>query len=67
VVAADAPIYAAASALAVSGLLLGNWWAGRVDQAAFNRLLVCLMLLCTALMIASAAGLGLRVHGGHAS
>ncbi|KAG2440892.1 hypothetical protein HXX76_003746 [Chlamydomonas incerta] len=56
-VAADAPLYAVTSLVGLAGVALGNVLAGRLDQRGFSRVLVGLMLVCCALLFASAAGL----------
>ncbi len=53
----DAPLYGVASAAALAAMFVGNCLAAHIHQTAFSRVLVALMLLCCALMYASAAGL----------
>ncbi len=53
----DMPLYGAASSAAMVGVALGNVVAGRMDQQAFSRVLVCLMVICCLLLFAAAAGL----------
>lgn len=55
--ASDAPLYAVTSVVGLAGVALGNVLAGRLDQRGFSRILVGLMLVCCALLFASAAGL----------
>lgn len=54
----DAGLYGATSAGSLVGLAIGNALAARIDQQAFSRMMVALMLVCCVLMFASAAGVG---------
>lgn len=53
----DMPLYGAAAGAAMVGVALGNVLAGRMDQQAFSRVLVCIMVICCLLLLAAAAGL----------
>lgn len=53
----DLALYLCASAAGFLGMAAGHCLASRMDQAVFSRVLVGLMVLCCALMFASAAGL----------
>lgn len=54
---ADTALYIAVSVAAVAGMFLGCMAAARTNQATFSRMLTGLMVLCCALMFASAAGI----------
>ena len=54
---ADLVLYIAVSVGAIVGMLLGCLVAARTNQTMFSRMLTALMVLCCALMFASAAGI----------
>lgn len=51
------PLYVAAAVAAAAGMLCGSFLARFVEQRAFSRWLICLMLLCCGLLFEAAAGL----------
>ncbi|GLC33006.1 hypothetical protein PLESTB_000381200 [Pleodorina starrii] len=53
----DVMIYGVTAAAGLMGVIIGNGLAGRLDQRGFSRVLVALMVVCCALLFASAAGL----------
>lgn len=57
VVRADVVMYVACSAAGIFGMIWGNRIAGNMNQQAFSRMMVFLMVLCCVLLFASAAGL----------
>jgi hypothetical protein len=64
---ADTALYVAVSIGGLVGMAAGSLAAVRVRPAAFSRLLMALMVLCCALMFASAAGLGAAAAVAHHS
>ena len=54
---ADLPLYAVAICAAYVGLVIGNALAQRLNQKAFGRVLLGVMLLSTCLLYASSFGL----------
>jgi uncharacterized membrane protein YfcA len=53
----DLPLYGVAIGAALIGLNIGNGLAQRLDQKAFGRVLLGVMLLSTCLLYASSLGL----------